>query len=522
MSFVKMRATLILSVLFVADACCGSSAATGQIPFTVSLKQVPVTGWNGGHSFATYEHDGSVILIGGRTNGMHNFPQSLSQPDDEQAFPRSMANSQIILLDPAAGTVVGQKSVDDLPSPINLHLKSTNAQYASENGWLYYLGGYGNDPANPTMITMPWVTAIRIDALVAALKDPDAKLDETFRNQHIAFTDNFPAAKVTGGDMKPIYRADTGQRIENTFFLVFGHSFDGMYFASGAAATQVYRNRVQNISLSVSAASGQDWSWDIAAQDLGSNPSPVQAAENLAPDNPYHRRDLTVAPSFRPGGGMGVTAYGGVFKNDLGGFLEPVYVQSYGYGQTSVDVDVAAKQLLSHYKCPVIQMFDEASQTMYSTFFAGISYYYWDTETEKLVHDPVELPRDGLPFIDSVSTLISTAGDGKTSTAQYLIDDLTFPPADDIFDCKGQQVEYLGSETHLIPADNALPRFANGVIDYAAWKKSGKTSFVIGHLIGGIASTKPYSAKGETCSSNRIYEVTVTLTPSAATLLPIP
>jgi len=494
--------------------------SASELPFTISLRSIPVDGWRGGHSFATIEYEGQVALVGGRTNGLHNFPSSREDP--EQAFPPLMANDQIILLDPASGAVVAQKSVDDLPSPINLHLKSTNAQFASENGWFYYLGGYGLDVANDSMFTMPYVTAIEIEPLIAALKDPDAKLDEAFRNQHIAFIDNFnPSAKITGGDMEPAFDV-SGNRIPNAFFLVFGQSFDGMYFASGTAATQVYRNRVEMITLNV-ASSGGTPSWSVQAASLATNPASIQHAENLPPDNPYHRRDLTVAPSFRPGnGGMAVTAYGGVFKNDLGGFLEPIYIQSFGYGQIAIFVDIAAKQLLSHYKCPVIQMYEKSTETMYSTFFGGISYYYWDPATQKLVRDPVQLPFDGLPFIDSVSTLVATAGSGSATTAQYLIPGLTFPPADDVFDCQGNKVEFLGSETHFIPAEGAFPYFANGVIDVDTWKSLAPTPSVLGYLIGGIAATDPYSARGETCSSNRIYEVTLSLESQPVTHLPIP
>src|SRR2546429_6787993 len=85
----------------------------------------------------------------------------------------------------------------------------------------------------------------------------------------------------------------------------------------------------------------------------------------------------------------------------------------------------------SQYNTAAIQLFDNrgGSGTIYTTFFGGISQYYWDEATKTLKHDALNLAQgiDGLPFINSVSTLkMPTSND---TGSQFLHVGQTLPPA---------------------------------------------------------------------------------------------
>ncbi|MDJ0840815.1 MAG: hypothetical protein QNK37_30165 [Acidobacteriota bacterium] len=481
------------------------AAASGDIPFTLSLDkiEIPVKEWPGVHSFSAAEFEGKFIVVGGRTNGLHGFPADLKEPD---AFPKSEANRTIYILDLPAGTVLGSQTTDALPKRIAQHLRATNPQYYADGNWLYIVGGYGESFEDPTLVTLPYITVLDLAALTNTILN-GGPLDATFAAQHIGFNANFAPAMVTGGELQPVFDK-AGRRQDNLYMLVFGQEFQGKYTRSGAGFTQEYLNRVHLIEMQ---AQRRILSVDLTVKDHCVYPD-IQTASNLPPDNPYHRRDLTVAPSRRPDGTYAVTAYGGVFKNDVEGYLEPIYVQT-DTTCVSLDEDTSAKQLMSQYNCAVIQMFDDAGKTMYSTFMAGISYYYWNGTG--LVHDTVDLSKgiDGLPFIDSITTLkVNQAG-----TNQYLHVGTTFPPTP-VTPCGAKTIRLGGAETHFVPSHD-VPVFANGVINLNAIT----TTRVLGYLIGGIGATEPYSINGPTCSSPEVYRVVIQpSTPQNTVLLQAP
>jgi hypothetical protein len=232
----------------------------------------------------------------------------------------------------------------------------------------------------------------------------------------------------------------------------------------------------------------------------------------MDPENPYHRRDYTLLPSIDAAGKRRLVAYGGVFKGGrIEGFLNPVFI-SPGAGTVTLTPNTATSQLLSQYDTAAIQLFDNrgGSGTIYTTFFGGISQYYWDEATQNLKRDPLNLnktdnPKDGLPFINSVSTLkMPTSSD---TGIQYLHIGQSFPPSSAIPQCSGTNgnapAPFGGTETKFVIA-SGLTEATPGVLQLSSIK--GTT--VIGYMVGGIASTAPYP-NGATCASNMFYQVTL-------------
>jgi len=161
---------------------------------------------------------------------------------------------------------------------------------------------------------------------------------------------------------------------------------------------------------------------------------------------------------------------------------------------------------MSHYECAVVSAFSARDKSMYATFFGGISQYWWDETTETLNRDPLNFsktpPQDGLPFINTISTLRRRAG----NSAQFLHRGDHFPPQP--FLCDGIEITCLGSQTLFVPDPSAPSSHDVLLLDQITEPTP------IGHLVGGIASTGPYQPQG-TCASSKVYRVT--LNPKAQT-----
>jgi len=155
---------------------------------------------------------------------------------------------------------------------------------------------------------------------------------------------------------------------------------------------------------------------------------------------------------------------------------------------------------------------------MYTTLLGGISQYYWDSATNSLKRDPLDLSKgiDGLPFINSISTLrMPTSND---TGAQYLHVGQTMAPTGDIPNCASgttsQPAPLGGTETKFVIA-SGVQQTTPGVVQL----NSVNIVSVVGYLVGGIAATQPYSANGPTCASNMFYRVTLNPTQATNTIL---
>jgi hypothetical protein len=484
--------------------------ATGDVPYSLGLQAFTIAGFPGLHSFASAGSPDQLVLLGGRTNGLHGFAPSV-EAAQAPSFPKTFANDTVYVLDLVNRKLLGQATVTSLPQPYLSQLQATNLEYLLQDGFLYIAGGYGPDPATGTMVTLPYLTVIDFAALVKTVTGGGA-LDAAFAQANMASFQH-PALAITGGDLE----------VQNgSFLLMYGQLFNGEYSGDGGGQVlQEYSNSIRVFSIQATRGAN---GIALQASFTGSYPN---ATSGMGPDNPYHRRDLTIAPALDPSGNPRIGVYGGVFKGGkMQGYVNPLYVTPGSNLGLNVSEDTSASQLLSQYDCATLQVFSKTNGAMYSTFFGGISQFYWDPSCNCLKGDAVNMstrPVDGLPFINSVSTFRVTA----SGSAQYLHQGAAFPPASSASaapSCPGSNgsvtSQYLGAETKFV-AVSGLPS-TNDVILLDSLQ--GRT--VVGYLVGGIAAWCPpvngqavpncyASSQGTSCASNQFYQVT--LDPGTAT-----
>jgi hypothetical protein len=469
---------------------------SAPVPYSLTLQGFAIAGFPGVHSAVVAGTPDQLVVLGGRRNGLHGFPAG-KDVTAQPSFPKTEANTTVYVLDLTTRKLLGSASVTSLPASIASQLQSTNMQHQLLNGWLYLLGGYGPDPQTGTMTTLDTATVIDFNALVSAVMQSQP-LDAAFASANIVQFEH-PALAITGGELELLPDGSGA----TDFVLAFGQTYIGEYSAGGGLANQIYADGVRVFQFTYPANSARPSSISFVA----AIPDPTQVQQN--PDNPFHRRDYTLKPTLGANGKPRLIAYGGVFKGGrMEGFLNPVFIAP---GTNSVTLTPnATNQLMNQYSVAAIQLFD-GSSTMYTTFFGGISQYYWNAATNSLQRDAVDIAKgiDGLPFINSVTTLaMSTSSDTGN---QYLHVGQTFPPAASIPTCSGTAAAYGGAESVFV-----LGKGVSTVGDGIVQLKGMTYPSVVGYLVGGIAATAPYaSTQGTSCASGTIYAVT--LNPTQAT-----
>lgn len=481
------------------EAAAKANEAASAIPYSLTLEGFAIDGFPGLHSAAIAGAPEKLVMIGGRRNGLHGFPAN-STAGQAPAFPKTEANDTIYVLDLKNRKLLGSAQIGSLPPKVVKQFMATNTEYELLNGWFYVIGGYASDPQTGSFSTLGCVTVVNFDALADAVinKRP---LDDAFASANVVQFDHLALA-ITGGELELLPDASGA----TDFVLAFGQQFDGEYTTGGGLVNQIYSDGVRVFQFTYPPNSAKPSAVNFMTA------VPNSPGTQMDPENPYHRRDYTLLPSVDASGKRRLVAYGGVFKGGrIEGFLNPVFIGS-GSGTVTLTPNTKTTQLLSQYDTASIQLFDNrgGSGTIYTTFFGGISQYYWDNASQSLKRDPLNLnktdnPKDGLPFINSVSTLkMPTSND---TGIQYLHTGATFPPASAVPTCTGSSgntsAPYGGTECKFVIA-SGVPLATPGVLQLNAITSTS----VVGYMVGGIASTEPYP-NGATCASSMFYEVTL-------------
>ena len=336
-------------------------------PFRISLEPINIEGLGGLQSFAFGQHNGKWLLVGGRLDGLHR-----RQPF--ASFDQAGHNTQLIVIDP----FTKQKWTSPLTSlstELQDQLSSTNMEFYQEGKYLYLIGGYGYSPTFDDHFTYSRLTAIDVPSVIQAVINHSSLIPH-FRQ----IID--PQFQVTGGQL---------EKINNTFYLVGGQKFMGLYNPMGPdhgpGFTQEYSNQIRKFILN-------DNGDKINIQHL---PSITDTAQ-------LHRRDFNVVPQIFPDGGEGLTAFSGVFqtKADLP-YLNCVNIDSIAYQPNR-----NFTQYYNHYHCAKIPLYSASKHEMHNLFFGGIAQYYDSLGT--LVQD------NNVPF---VKTIARVTRDANGSMAEY-------------------------------------------------------------------------------------------------------
>ena len=328
-------------------------AQTGNFPFEILLKADSISGFNGLHSFAWGQHNGKVLLVGGRQDGIH-----ARQPFN--AFPASQNNQQLQVLD-LATKQSWSRSLAELSVPLQEQLQSTNMNFYQDGNTLILTGGYAYSNSANDHITFPYLTCIDLSGLIQAIIDNQALAPFFKQIQDERFA-------VTGGNLG---------KMGTQYYLVGGHRFDGRYNPmNNPTFVQTYVDGLKKFELT---PTGQ--------------PLAVLNYQMITDQVNLHRRDYNLLPHIYPDGSLGYLLSSGVFQinADLP-FLYPVEIKTSGH--TAVN---GFSQYLSNYHSSKFSAYDSSSGTMHHIFLGGLSQYYY--QNGSLVNDP------NVPFVKTISRL---------------------------------------------------------------------------------------------------------------------
>jgi hypothetical protein len=390
-------------------------------PFDIQLTPIQIEGVGGLQAFAFGQHESKWLIVGGRLDGLHR-----RQPF--ASFDIAGHNTQLIVVDPS-GNQSWTASLNVLPASIKEQLSATNMEFYQEGDILYLIGGYGYSATAGDHITYPNLTAINIPQTIQAIQNDLSILPfiRQIKDDKLA---------VTGGYLQKIY---------DTYYLVGGQKFIGRYNPmgpnNGPGFIQEYTNAIRKFTL----------------EDDGMTINIIHQTE-IYDRAQLHRRDYNVAPQIMPNGREGLTAFSGVFQENVDlPFLTCVNIDSDGYA-----VQAGFNQYYNHYHCAHIPLYSAKDNEMHTLFFGGIAQYYDDNGL--LVRD------DNVPFVNTIAR-VTRQSDG--SMAEYKLP-ITMPTL-------------LGAGSEFIPNQD-ISTYENGVLKL---DEIDQDTTMIGYIYGGISSSAP-------------------------------
>jgi hypothetical protein len=416
--------------------------AGAQQPFAVTIADEPITAMPGIHSFAFAESNGKWLFIGGRNNGLHGFLTPF-------AFQTIYANEQITVVDPVANQS-WNATATALPDSIREPITSTNMEYYQDGNTLYMVGGYGWKNSINDFITFPTLTAIDVNGLMNAVINA-TPINSYFRQ----ITDTNLA--IAGAHL---------EKMDTTYYLVFGHRFNGAYHRADSLNDQRYSNAVRTFQIN----------------DDGINISITNFQEAVDTAN-FHRRDYNLVPQIFPDRQFGFTAYSGVFRY---GINQP-FLNSVDIKPMLFSVNNNFNQNLSNYESAVMSVYDSLNNTMNSVFFGGMSLYYVDTVTQLQVMDTL------VPFVSTISRVQRNA---DSSMTEYQLP-IRMPG-------------YYGSNALFIPLPT-ISTYYNRIINLNALSGVTKVGYIVGGILSpdmNIADTGPEISS----ASTRVFAVYIDMT----------
>lgn len=411
-----------------------------QVPFSIQIKQsASITNAPALHSGVFVSYNNKWIFIGGRKNGLHGF-----QPPF--AFPASSVNDKIYVVDPVTDQS-WSVSTSTLPKNISEPVASSNMQFYLSDTTLYMIGGYGWKDSIADFVTFPTLTAVNVKGLMNAViqGNPIGSYFRQIRDERLA---------ICGTHV---------QKIDSTYYLVFGHRFDGRYDRSSTTGfhVQKYSNDIRKFNIA----------------DNGTNLSIINYSADHDTIN-FHRRDLNVIPQRYFNGEKGLTAFSGVFQYDV----NLPYLTCINISKTGSVVDQSFNQNLSQYHSAVAAIYDSVPGKQYNVFFGGISLYYIDTISNTQVKDTA------VPFVNTISIVVR---DKNNAYAEY--NSNTTMPA------------LLGTNAYFFPA-SGTPLIFDEIIDY----KKLSDNHLIGYITGGIDTPDPNISLSDpslSSANSLVYEV---------------
>lgn len=438
-----MKLSIIISLVFLQ---IGFAQTKVNEVFDVSIEPITIPNAPGIHSYSWAKNNQNQwLIVGGRVDGLHRrqpWAAFWEEGNNHNAYVVDVANNQVY-----------SAPINVLPQSIYEQLQSTNQQFYQYNGVLYITGGYGFSTTANDHITYPYLAAIDVNNTIDAIIN-NQDISPYFRQ----FYDENLA--VTGGQMG---------MIDNTFFLICGQRFDGVYNPmgpnSGPGFVQDYPSEIKrfNIVDNGSTVSINNYSFTKDIDVLG-------------------RRDYNMAPQIFPNGDKGFTVFTGVFQQpDDIPFLDVVNIT-----ESSYEVPANFNQFLSQYHSAKVPVYDANANTMHTLFFGGMSQFTLDNNNN-LVEDI------NVPFVSTISKVTRTAAN---ELFEYKLD-IEMPTL-------------VGSGAEFIPISNTTYFNENEIL---MLNNIPSESTLVGYIYGGINSSAPnifFTNDGtQSFASNTIFKVNI-------------
>lgn len=417
------------------------------------------------HSFVLGTSNENWLLLGGRTNGMHDFG---GDHYEEKSFPHVDFNDSLFVCN---STRCYSMSVDFIPMPYRDMFKATNLQHLQVDDDLYITGGYGeNEIPGSTVLeqydTYPYMAKINLTSAVAAIKAND----QAALISAISFGTD-PAVQATGGELF---------KMGDYFYLAGGHIYKGIFSIQDSTASlgsQKYLDAVHRFKIN-------DNNGSITITDFS------KITDGYPDDSTqFRRRDLPVVPSLQKSSSgeflPALTMYAGVFTSDSNkitglisgaNFTNPIYIHSDG----SYAIDASYVQNENVYTCANFVMYDPSTQLLYTTLLGGIG-----DNTKNIGYTnnilSISRPLNGSPSIDH-------------SLGEIPVD-----------------ASFMGAEAIFIPNDLEMIEANSLIIDFS--KLTTNRATLVGSFYGGIeafnANPGGYG-RSKSYASNKVYKVYVT------------
>ncbi|NBU04647.1 MAG: hypothetical protein EBT60_10190, partial [Bacteroidetes bacterium] len=265
----QLMGGLRFSVLIVLFISMWTNGLLAQNAFSLGIQPLKIPNMPQLHSFAAAQYQGKWYLFGGRRDGLHR-----RQPF--RAFDSAHANRYIFCVDPESQTV-DSLSIQNLNPSLQSQLASTNMLFHQEDNLLYLVGGYGLPCRNDISLfsppsrftdpeahrTFPYLTKVdlaKLSSEFAKQTEPNSRKNQikkkqpplaTLSSAFEQWTD--PQFALTGGAMFNQIDYYPHKQPINTFYLVGGHRFDGLYNPmgpqNGPGFEQEYHHGVRRFQL---------------------------------------------------------------------------------------------------------------------------------------------------------------------------------------------------------------------------------------------------------------------------------
>lgn len=318
--------------------------------YTLRFEPLSVEGMIGVQSFTYAKSGNELLIVGGRLDGLHQRMPGVS-------FDAAGHNDQLIVLN-LDTKELWKAPVATCSLPFAEQLKATNHCFVQKNDTLLVIGGYGISTAADDHATFASALRFSVATVIQAVKTNTVS-DRIFERIE---SDSFA---VCGGQL---------QYIDDTYYLVGGHRFDGRYNPrNGPSFTQKYTSAVRRFT------------W---------NNNGLKFISSTIHSELLHKRDYNLVKIQSGENGSELLALSGVFQENADlPFQTATRIKADG----TVRLQPNFRQFYNHYECPELVVYDPKTATSHLFMMGGIAQFYDTVGT--IMQD------DNVPFVSTLARL---------------------------------------------------------------------------------------------------------------------